>query len=82
MTAITRETYLWGVAPRALVVEPEEDGYVPAESVFRFCDRARTAGVNVTTVRMPVYNHFSSYGNSLAGQANRSVSHAWLSRFL
>ena len=29
-----------------------------------------------------MYNHFSSYGNSLAGQANRSVSHAWLSRFL
>ena len=82
MRAISTDTYLSRDAPRTLVVEPEEDGYVPAESVFRFCDRARTAGVNVTTVRMPVYNHFSSYGNSLAGQANRSVSHAWLSRFL
>jgi acetyl esterase/lipase len=78
MRAISAATYLSPNAPPTLIVEPEEDGFVPAEAVFRFADRARAAGVNITVARLPVVNHYAVLANTVADQAIRTITQTWL----
>lgn len=82
LRAISSATYIGPGAPPTLIIEPEEDGFIPSEGVFAFADRARKAGVDMTIVRLPVVNHFSAYADSLAGQANRTIAAAYLERLL
>jgi acetyl esterase/lipase len=78
MRAISAATYLSPKAPPTLIVEPEEDGFVPAEGVFRFADRARAAGVDITVARLPVVNHYAMFANTMADQAIRTITQRWL----
>jgi acetyl esterase len=78
MRAISAATYLSAKAPPTLIVEPEEDGFVPAEGVFRFADRARAAGVDITVAHLPVVNHYAMFTNSVADQAIRTITQRWL----
>jgi acetyl esterase/lipase len=78
MRAISAATYLSPKAPPTLIVEPEEDGFVPAEGVFRFADRARAAGVDITVARLPVVNHYAMFANTVADQAIRTITQRWL----
>jgi acetyl esterase/lipase len=80
MRAISAATYLSPKAPPTLIVEPEEDGFVPAEGVFRFADRARAAGVDITVARLPVVNHYAMFANTVADQAIRTITQRWLEK--
>jgi acetyl esterase/lipase len=80
--AISSATYLSAAAPPTLIVEPAEDGFIPSESVFAFAAKAKAAGVDLTIVRIPTTNHFPVYADTLAGQANRTITRAYLRKLL
>ena len=76
--SISSATYLSAAAPPTLIIEPVEDGFIPSEAVFAFAAKARAAGVDMTLVRIPTTNHFPVYADSPAGQANRTITFAYL----
>jgi len=80
--SISSATYLSAAAPPTLIVEPAEDGFIPSEAVFAFAAEAKAAGVDLTTVRIPTTNHFPVYADTLAGQANRTITRAYLRKLL
>ena len=80
--SISSATYLSAAAPPTLIVEPAEDGFIPSEAVYGFADKAKAAGVVLTIVRIPTTNHFPVYGDSPAGQANRTIALAYLRKVL
>ncbi|WP_214105385.1 alpha/beta hydrolase [Acrocarpospora catenulata] len=80
IAAISSATYLTGHAPPTLIIEPEEDGFIPSEAVFAFAEQARQAGVDVTVAGLPVINHFPFTYDTMANQAIRTITAAFLDR--
>lgn len=80
--SISSATYLSAAAPPTLIVEPAADGFVPSEAVLAFAAEAKAAGVDMTIVRIPTTNHFPLYADTLAGQANRTITFAYLRKLL
>ncbi|MCU7726918.1 alpha/beta hydrolase [Actinoplanes sp. KI2] len=80
--SISSATYLSAAAPPTLIIEPVEDGFIPSEAVFAFAAEARAAGVTMTLVRIPTTNHFPVYAESPAGQADRTITAAYLKDLL
>lgn len=78
--AVSSYRYLTAKAPATLIIEPEKDGLVPSQSVYRFADQARLAGVDIELVRIPfashVYNQLAY--NSIGNQARLSITKRYL----
>lgn len=53
MRAIASATYLSSTAPQTLILEPGDDGLIPAAGVYHVVAQARAVGVDVTLVRIP-----------------------------
>ena len=81
MRAITSTTYLSNRAPETLVIEPEKDGLIPSPSVFRFAEKAREAGADVTVAPIPWANHAYSVSaaGSLGNRARLTITEHYLS---
>jgi acetyl esterase/lipase len=82
LKAISTETYLSNKAPPTLVIEPENDGLVVSDSVYRFVDKARAAGVDIEMVRIPFANHIYNQlaANSIGNQARLGITDAYFKR--
>lgn len=78
--SVSSYSYLTALAPATLIIAPEQDGLVPAWSVYRFADYARLAGVDIELVRLPfashVYNQLAA--NSLGNQARLTITARFL----
>lgn len=83
MRAISSATYLSGHVPPTLIIEPELDALIPPEGVYGFADRARSAGADVTLIRIPFANHGFNVGglvslpaaNSIGNQSRSIIQH-------
>lgn len=77
MRAISSDTYIGPSAPPTLIIEPMGDGFIPANGVLDFADRAQRAGVDVTVARLPFAGHGYDSG-ALGNQARRSITENYL----
>jgi len=90
IAAISSATYLSSKAPPTLVIEPEDDGLVPSFGVYNFVNQAKSAGVNITLVKIPWANHgydqlvsahISGIGaNSIGDQAYLTITEDYLTQ--
>jgi acetyl esterase/lipase len=78
--AISSETYLSNKAPPTLIIEPEKDGLVVSDGVYRFFDKAKAAGIDISMVRIPFANHVYNQiaWNSIGNQARRTITEHYL----
>lgn len=80
LRAIASATYLSARAPATLLIQPIHDRLIPSEGVFRFGQQARSVGVDMSVVQLPMINHYLWYANSLADQAILTITADYLSR--
>ena len=83
--AIALATYLSNKAPQTLIIEPEDDRLIPSAGVYHIVDQARTAGADITLVRIPfashVYNQWAA--NSIGDQGRLTITqHYFMQRGL
>lgn len=78
MDAISTGTYIADDVPPTLIIEPDNDGYIPSSGVFAFARDAASQGADVTVARLPVVNHFAFDVNSIADQAIISIARTYL----